>query len=66
MIKEWNHTSDTMRAVATLVRQDTIYEADIGCGVGYSVRAWAELCLEYLGLGSCPIRTDHSFVASFS
>jgi len=48
--KEWTHAIDTCHAIALLVEQDELEEAVIGSGVVHSVRDFAKLCFERVGL----------------
>lgn len=47
--KEWTFAGDVMNAVLTLVEQETVYEAVIGSGVGYSIGDYIERCFTYIG-----------------
>jgi GDPmannose 4,6-dehydratase len=42
--KEWTFAGDVVNAVWTLVKQDKIYEAVIGSGIGYSIEEWLQQC----------------------
>lgn len=47
--KEFNFAGDTVEAVWTLVNQDEVYEAVIGCGEAHSIEEWIELCFSKTG-----------------
>jgi GDPmannose 4,6-dehydratase len=49
VVKEWTFAGDTVEAVWSLVNQDTIFEANIGTGIGNSIAEFAEAC--YLSMG---------------
>jgi len=49
--KEWTFAGDTVRAMWTLVSQDEVWEAAIGSGRAYPVRAWVEACFQAAGIG---------------
>jgi GDPmannose 4,6-dehydratase len=42
--KEWGFAGDSVEAIWTLVRQNTVFEATIGTGKAYSIWNWIELC----------------------
>ncbi|SFM89206.1 GDPmannose 4,6-dehydratase [Methanolobus profundi] len=44
--KEFNYAGDVIEAVWTLINQDTIFEATIGCGRTHSIREWVEYCFK--------------------
>lgn len=48
--KEWGFAGDIVKAVWTLVRQDSVFEATIGTGKAYSIGDWIRACFEYIGL----------------
>ncbi len=48
--KEFNFAGDIVRAIWVLVSQDTIYEAVIGSGIGYSIRQWLDYCSNRVGV----------------
>jgi len=50
VIKEWTFAGDVMNAVWLMVNQETIFESVIGSGLGYSIKEWASVCFEKLGL----------------
>ncbi len=43
-IKEYTHAKDVVKAIWLLVNQNTIFEAVIGSGKGYSIKEWVALC----------------------
>lgn len=47
--KEFNFAGDIVKAVWTLVNQDTVYEAVIGSGKVYGIVDWLELCFSHVG-----------------
>ena len=48
--KEFNFAGDVVSAVWTLMNQDQVSEAVIGCGKAHKVREWLEYCFRFLGL----------------
>lgn len=42
--KEFNHALDMMEAIWILVNQEDIYEAVIGCGKGFKILDWIQVC----------------------
>ena len=50
VIKEFNHAYDLMRAVFMLVQQDNVFEATIGCGIGYAIKDWISICNKIIGI----------------
>lgn len=44
--KEFNFAGDTVQSVWTLVSQDAVFEAVLGCGVAHSIQEWTELCFK--------------------
>jgi len=49
VIKEWTYAGDIVEGILTLVSQDTIYEANISSGIGYSIEQWLNVCFECVG-----------------
>lgn len=47
--KEWTFAGDTAAAMLALVTQDTVHEATIGSGVGYTIRDWLDACFAVAG-----------------
>jgi GDPmannose 4,6-dehydratase len=50
VVKEWTFAGDVVRAMVTLVEQDTVFEAVIGTGEGRSLSEWVECCFSIAGL----------------
>ena len=48
-IKEWTFAGDIVKAVWMLVNQETITEAIIGSGKGYSLEDWLQRCFSLVG-----------------
>lgn len=48
--KEWGYAGDIVRAIWTLIQQDSVFEATIGTGMAYSIEDWIRVCFEYVGL----------------
>ncbi len=48
-VKEYSFAGDIVKGVWTLVNQDTVHEANISTGKGYSIREWLELCFSSIG-----------------
>lgn len=44
VIKEWTYAGDVVKGIFTLVQQDTVLEANIGSGKGYSIEDWIKIC----------------------
>lgn len=66
VVKEWAFARDIVEGIWRLVNQDDVFEATIGSGIGYSIRAWAFECFSKVGLDAqkC-IRPRASYVADF-
>ena len=47
--KEFNFAGDVVRAVWTLMNQNNVYEAVIGCGTAHSIKEWVEYCFTKRG-----------------
>ncbi|MBC7652221.1 MAG: GDP-mannose 4,6-dehydratase, partial [Deinococcales bacterium] len=47
--KEWTYAGDVVKAIVTLVEQDTIFEATLGSGIGYSIQDYIEACFGFIG-----------------
>jgi GDPmannose 4,6-dehydratase len=66
IIKEFNHADDIMQAVWCLVKQDKIFEATIGSGIGYSINDWINICFEKIGISKNDhIRLNPKYTADF-
>lgn len=50
VIKEWSFAGDIVEGIWLLVNQDDIFEANIGSGIGYSIKEWIEQCFSILNL----------------
>ena len=48
--KEFGFAGDIVKAIWTLVSQDTIFEATIGTGKAYTIEAWVDYCFSISGL----------------
>ncbi len=48
--KEWTFAGDVAGAMLTLLRQDDLFEAVIGSGMGYSIKDWLEQCFGGIGM----------------
>jgi len=44
--KEFNYAGDVVKAVWTLINQDTVFEAIIGSGETHSIQEWVEYCFK--------------------
>lgn len=44
--KEWGFAGDIVKAVWTLVQQDTVFESVLGTGKAYSIKDYIELCFK--------------------
>lgn len=49
VIKEYSFAGDIVKAVWTLVNQDSIFEANLGAGIGYSIEDWLDTCFKLIG-----------------
>lgn len=49
VIKEWTYAGDVVKGVLALIKQDIVYEANIGSGKGYSIEEWLEVCFSMIG-----------------
>lgn len=47
--KEWAFAGDIAAGIASLVEQDTVFEAVIGTGKGYTIETWLDLCFGFVG-----------------
>jgi len=47
--KEWAFAGDIATGIATLVGQETVFEAVIGTGKGYTIETWLDLCFGSIG-----------------
>lgn len=48
--KEFGFSGDMVKAIWTLVNQDSVWEATIGTGKAYSIETWADHCFSLCGL----------------
>jgi GDPmannose 4,6-dehydratase len=48
VIKEWAYAEDIAEGIYTLMEQDTVFEATIGSGIGYTIKDWIEICFELI------------------
>ncbi|MES2430915.1 MAG: GDP-mannose 4,6-dehydratase [Bacteroidota bacterium] len=48
-IKEWTYAGDVVKGILTLVQQENIFEANIGSGIGYSIKDWLNECFTLVG-----------------
>lgn len=49
VIKEWTYAGDVVKGIWTMVQQNEIFEANIGSGLGFSIKDWLEACFIYIG-----------------
>jgi GDPmannose 4,6-dehydratase len=49
VIKEWTFAEDVVKGIFSLVNQDDIFEANIGSGIGYSIKDWLQVCFSMIG-----------------
>ncbi|MBF0123248.1 MAG: GDP-mannose 4,6-dehydratase [Candidatus Omnitrophica bacterium] len=54
--KEFNYAGDIISAMWTLVNQDIVFEAVMGCGIAYTIQDWVEYCFKRIN------RDWHDFV----
>ena len=50
VLKEFNYAGDVVQAVWSLVDQNQIFEAVIGCGEAHSIKEWAEYCFNKVNM----------------
>lgn len=48
-IKEYTYANDVMEGLIRFVNQDTIFEANLGSGIGYSIKDWMHACFTLTG-----------------
>ena len=46
--KEWAFAEDISEGILALVEQDTVYEATIGTGIGYTIQDWISVCFNLI------------------
>jgi len=46
--KEWAFAGDIVQAVWTLVQQDDVFEATLGCGEAWSIQDYLEACFAFI------------------
>ena len=66
VVKEWSYAGDIVKGIWLLVNQDKIFEANIGSGIGYSIKEWIEVCFKLVSSNmneNVEIRND--FVSSY-
>jgi GDPmannose 4,6-dehydratase len=49
VVKEWTYAGDIVEGIWVLVNQDTIFEANISSGLGYSILDWIKVCFKLIG-----------------
>lgn len=49
VIKEWTYAGDVVEGIWLLINQETIYEANISSGLGYSILDWVKACFSNIG-----------------
>lgn len=49
VVKEWTYAGDVVEGIWLLVNQDTIFEANISSGLGYSILDWIKVCFKLIG-----------------
>jgi GDPmannose 4,6-dehydratase len=49
VVKEWTYAGDVVEGIWVLVNQDTIFEANISSGLGYSILDWIKVCFKLIG-----------------
>jgi GDPmannose 4,6-dehydratase len=48
VIKEWTFAGDIVRGIIALVMQETVFEANIASGLGYSIEDWLNVCFRQI------------------
>jgi len=67
IVKEFNHAYDMMSAIWCLTKQEEVFEAVIGSGIGYSINNWIDICFNIIGLDRHKhMRLKSNYVADFS
>ena len=49
VVKEWTYAGDIVEGIWLLVNQETIFEANISSGLGYSILDWIKVCFKLIG-----------------
>jgi GDPmannose 4,6-dehydratase len=49
VIKEWTYAGDVVEGIWLLINQNTIFEANISSGLGYSILDWVKECFNLIG-----------------
>lgn len=49
VVKEWAFAGDVVGGILSLVSQDSVYEATIGTGRGFSIAEWLDACFKCVG-----------------
>jgi GDPmannose 4,6-dehydratase len=66
VIKEYTFAGDVVKAVWTLVKQDDIFEANLGSGLGYSIEQWLTACFTLIGKEwKDYVKSKQDFVAEY-
>jgi GDPmannose 4,6-dehydratase len=64
--KEFNYAGDIVEAIWTLINQDIIFEAVIGCGKAYSIQEWTEYCFKKINKNwEDYVIINHDFVPEY-
>ena len=66
VVKEWSYAGDIVKGIWLLVNQDKIFEANIGSGIGYSIKEWMEVCFKLVSLNMNEnVEIKNDFVSSY-
>ena len=66
VVKEWSYADDIVRGIWLLINQDKIFEANIGSGIGYSIKEWMEVCFKLVSLNMNEnVEIKNDFVSSY-
>ena len=49
VIKEWTYAGDVVEGIWLLVNQESVFEANISSGLGYSILDWVKECFNLIG-----------------
>jgi GDPmannose 4,6-dehydratase len=49
VVKEWTYAGDVIKAIWLFMQQESIFEANIGSGLGYSIKDWLDSCFKIIG-----------------
>ncbi len=66
VVKEWSFAGDLMRALLIFIKQEVVFEVNLGSGEGHSIREWAEACFNSVDLDYRDhVKEDSDFKAEY-